>query len=395
MTAHSFLYRHSASADNIDAARTVSRFVAEMRAGLAGERSSLAMLPTYLDGAAAPPRGKYIVIDAGGTNFRSAIAVSTGVVEIEDEQTVPMPATGGRMSADEFYSAIARAVAKLLPKARDIGFCFSYPVRMEEDGDGVILSMPKGIDAPGIIGTKVGERTLAAIKKIDGEARRIVILNDTAATLLGAASADIGYIYGTGTNICRAATVKGKQMLVNTECGNFDKFERGDFELAVARNTEDPSAYVFEKAVAGKYLAGVAAEAFGAAIEEKLIDAKARLPNFTLAELSEFMSGAKNAISDALESDADRQTAKEIAAGVVERAAKLGAIANAAAALFSDKKSAVIAAEGTTFRKLKGYREQFERYLSGILSKYDVRYRIVEGKGNLHGAAAAIAARSR
>lgn len=393
MTATSFLIRHGNGADNIDAEQVVSEFIEEMRAGLSGGQSSVAMLPTYLDVGALPNDGKYIVIDAGGTNFRSGIGVFTGSgVDVTDEQTTLMPATYGRMTADEFYSAIAHNVKRLLPKARDMGFCFSFPVRMEEDGDGVILSMPKGIDAPEIIGTKVGERTLAAIKELDGTERKIVILNDTAAALLGAEGADIGYIYGTGTNVCCQATVNDRHMLINTECGNFDKFPRGDFERTVAQNTPNPREYVLEKAVAGKYFASVAEQAFKAACRENVINASTHIPSFTLAELSDFLDGVQNGISRAFSTDGDRQTAKQIAAGIVERAAKLGAIANAATAVFSQKKSVVIAAEGTTFYKLKGYRQSFEIYLSDILSKHGIEYRVVRGKGNLYGALAAIAA---
>lgn len=394
MTAISFLNRHGNGADNINAEQVVSAFIAEMRAGLAGGQSSVAMLPTYLAGGALPHDGKYIVIDAGGTNFRSGIGVITeNGVDVTGEKTVPMPATYGRMTADEFYSAIAHNVKRLLHKARDIGFCFSFPVRMEEDGDGVILSMPKGIDAPEIIGTDVGERTLAAIKELDGTERKIVILNDTAAALLGAAGADIGYIYGTGTNVCCQATVDGKLMLINTECGNFDKFTRGDFERTVADNTPDPREYVLEKAVAGRYLAGVVAQAFASASKENVISARTQIPSFTLAELSDFLGGAQNGISQAFSTDGDRQTAKQIAAGIVERAAKLGAAANAAAAIFCRKSSVVIAAEGTTFYKLTGYRQSFEKYLGDILSAHSVGFTVIQGKGNLHGALAAIAAR--
>ncbi|MDE7406131.1 MAG: hypothetical protein K2M89_04600 [Clostridiales bacterium] len=394
MTAASFLNRHGNCADNIDAEQVVSAFIAEMRAGLAGGQSSVAMLPTYLDGGALPSDGKYIVIDAGGTNFRSGIGVITaGGVDVTDEQAVPMPATYGRMTADEFYSAIAQNVKRLLPEARDIGFCFSFPVRMEENGDGEILSMPKGIDATEIIGTKVGERTLAAIKELDCTERKIVILNDTAAALLGAAGADIGYIYGTGTNVCCQATVNGKQMLINTECGNFDKFPRGDFETTVAQGTPNPREYVLEKAVAGRYLAGVVAQAFQTACKENVISASTQIPSFTLAELSDFLSGAQNGISRAFTTDCDRQTARQVAVGIVERAAKLGAVANAAAAIFGQKPNVVIVAEGTTFYKLKGYKESFEKYLGDILFEHGVGFKVIQGKGNLHGALAAIAAR--
>ena len=65
--------------------------------------------------------------------------------------------------------------------------------------------------------------------------RKIAILNDTVATLLGGMatypqgySTYVGYIYGTGTNACymedtanitKVAGLDAGHMLINTECG--------------------------------------------------------------------------------------------------------------------------------------------------------------------------------
>lgn len=396
MTAKQFLHEHRNDAESIDAAKTIDAFVAEMRAGQSGKSSSLAMLPSYLYDRAPEVRGgkRYIVIDAGGTNFRSAVGRFDGDRAVmEDMQTTAMPATYGRMTADEFYSATARNIARLLPHACDIGFCFSFPMRTTSDGDGVITVMPKGVDAPETVGTRVAERTLAALRMVDPTPRRAVVLNDTVATLLSVPKtyecARIGYIYGTGTNICFA---DADGMIVNTECGNFDKFERGDFEACAALRTPSPDSYVFEKVTAGKYLAGVIASAFNAAADEGVIGSCAALNDgFTLADVSAFLCGDGGALSAAFESDTDRATAAEIASGIVDRAAKLGATVNAAAAMAIGDKRVQIVAEGTTFEKLCGYRGAFERHLKAIVEPRGIGFDILRGNGNLCGALTAVA----
>ncbi len=405
MTANEFLSKHRNGADNIDSDDVINAFLSEMHGGLNGARSSLAMLPTYLyDCGGAARSEKYIVIDAGGTNFRSALGYYDGNKAVfEDERTVKMPASDARLSADEFYTAIARNIARLLPSARDIGFCFSYPVKSTADGDGVVIAMPKGIDAPKIIGSKAGERLATAISNIEFGAgggrgkRKVTVLNDTAAALLGAPTdggcARIGYIYGTGTNICVAADVHktgGARMIFNTECGNFDKFPVGDFEKAAASVTPAPDEYVLEKATAGKYLASVIKEAFKAAEREGLISALCGERRFTLVELSDFLSGNGAALNGLFENDSDERIAAQIASGIIERAAKLGATVNAAAAVFCGDGRVEIVAEGSTFYKLCGYRDSFEKYLDSMLRARGISAKTVRGGGNLNGALAAV-----
>ena len=56
----------------------IGAFISEMEKGLAGEPSSLAMIPTYVGvNGKVPPGAKAAVLDAGGTNFRSAVNSSS------------------------------------------------------------------------------------------------------------------------------------------------------------------------------------------------------------------------------------------------------------------------------------------------------------------------------
>lgn len=399
MTVREFLFAHGQSADNVDVALSLQKFNQSMRLGLEG-RGGMPMIPTYLsdvDRGIISPDSPRILIDAGGTNFRSALGYfdKNGVAHLEELVKTRMPASDGYLSKEEFYAQIARNLSPLLPRSDKIGFCFSYPVEMGADIDGTVQPFTKEVKAPEVVGSKVGAETVAACKKLDGKNRRIVILNDTVATMLGGMavsdkkySAYLGYIYGTGTNVCyqeEAANIvklgggrRGK-MIVNTECGSFDGFERGDFDRAAALRTDNPDRQPFEKMTSGKYLAEIIGEAFSAAKREGLL-LSARTQPFNLKDVSEFVAGeGLRGMFD----ENDVPVAKEICVALTQRAAKLGALVNGALATAScqDKTLPVaIVAEGTTFNKLPFYRSFFERYLAEIFGGCGITFQIVQGE---------------
>lgn len=401
ITAKKFLLEHRQSAANIDVKKSLNAFWEQMSLGLSG-KGGMPMIPTYLtnvDRSCIQSGAKRLLIDAGGTNFRSAIGYfdEQGNAHIERISKTHMPATDRFLTKDEFYAQIAQNISPLLSEADTIGFCFSYPVEMDKDIDGTVLPFTKEVKASEAVGTKVGAETVAACKALDGKDRRIVILNDTAATLLGGMatsnesfSAYLGYIYGTGTNVCYAEDTaniskvtglpRGK-MLVNTECGTFDGFPLGDFDRAAIARTADPNRQLFEKMTSGKYLAEVIYEAFCAAQAENLFVGETHIQPFNLRDVSEFLAG--NGLHGMFRNETDELFAKQICRGAVRRAAKMGAIVNSALAIASVKDKSLpvaIVAEGTTFDKLPGYRTQFRRYLTKILGAYSLKYKILQGK---------------
>ena len=189
MTAKDFLKQHSQSADNVDIASSLNSFWQQMELGLTG-KGGMPMIPTYLmnvDRSKIKVGCKRILIDAGGTNFRSALGYfdEQGNVVIKRQQKTVMPASDKLLTKAEFYNAIATNVKRLLSDGGDVGFCFSYQVDMGSDLDGKVVMFSKEVKAPEVIGTRVGQETLSAIRQYDSKQRQIVILNDTVATLLG------------------------------------------------------------------------------------------------------------------------------------------------------------------------------------------------------------------
>lgn len=403
MKAQQFLHNHGQTADQVDVERSLKIFTDRMHVGLKGKCQSIPMIPTYLadiDRTKIKPYVKRILIDAGGTNFRVALGYfdEQGVPRIEDVSKTRMPASDGTYYTKErFYSAIAANVKDYLDKAVDVGFCFSYQVNMDKDVDGEVVMFSKEINAPEVIGTRVGRETLLACRKYSDVERKIVILNDTVATLLGGMatsdkkySAYLGYIYGTGTNVCyiedvskitKIGGVQSGKMLINTECGNFDGFVLGDFDKACVARTAVPDRQLFEKMTSGKYLANIIAEAYAQALKENVFAEKAEIAPFELKDVSNLLNGG--AFPCKFADEADVQFAKDVATELIDRAAKMGAIVNSALAIASCKDKSLpvaIVAEGTTFNKLTGYRVAFEKYLTEILGAHGISYEIVQGE---------------
>lgn len=408
MTGRYFLAKHGQDLYSINLLQCMHSFDERMKQGLEGKCNAIPMIPTYLmdvDRSLIKPNVKRILIDAGGTNFRVAVGYfdEHGRPHIDDISKTAMPASDGtHYTKEQFYAAIANNIKDYLDKADDIGFCFSYQVAMDKDVDGEVVMFSKEINAPEVIGTRVGKETLLACKKYSDKERKIVILNDTVATLLGGMatsnkkySAYVGYIYGTGTNVCyiedtsyikKVANLPAGKMLINTECGGFDGFPMGDFDKACIARTAVPNRQLFEKMTSGRYLSDIIAEALNVAKEEGVFEGNVELNPFELKDVSSFLNGGAFPCKFSCESDL--KFAKEVANELIERAAMMGAAAVGMTAINSltscpdEERSNPIAivAEGTTFNKLPGYRKTFEEYLNMILSNSELSYEIVQGE---------------
>lgn len=401
MTAKEFLKLHRNSADEIDVKDSLARFSSDMQQGLQGN-GYLPMIPTYLvdvDRSKIKVGSKRILIDAGGTNFRSAVGYfdESGKAVLTDLKNTVMPALDRELSKDEFYGQIAKNIERLLPNAQDIGFCFSYSVEMGADIDGTVGKFSKGVKAPEVVGTRVGKETVAACKRIDGVERKIVILNDTVATLLGGMantdekfSAYLGYIYGTGTNVCyvedtanitKVDNLPRGKMIINTECGGFEGFVQGDFDKAAIAKTDSPTRQLFEKMTSGKYLSGIIYEAFYAAYAEGMLQGPLHIEPFALKDVSDFLTKGEFCCEFATRQE--KEFVAEMCVELIRRAAKMGAIVNSALAIASCKDKSLpvaIVAEGTTFNKLPYYRQFFEEYLTQILGAQGISYKILKGE---------------
>lgn len=384
MTYRDFITASGLTATEEDFARWVEGFKGEMAAGLAGEPSSLRMIPTYLSTEDLPRRGEsVIVLDAGGTNLRVAL-MEFGPQGPKESyfQTVPMLGTQGRLTVEEFYDRLAALVAPIADKSRHIGFCFSFPCEILPDLDGKVLHFDKEVDITGAAGSILGQGLRAALGRLGlPHDHRMVVINDTVAAMLGAMAQSVGgpgaymgFILGTGTNICAsfpngdiqklpALRVKPGSTVINLESGGFDKLTRSAVDLAFDAATADPGTQVLEKLISGAYqgpmvlaylrqanLDGVFTPAGG----DKIGD----IPRLTAKEISEFLLDpqAPSALADATQESADLEAVLAILDAFFRRAARLTAatlcaVLDATGQARDREKPVNIAAEGTTFYK--------------------------------------------
>ncbi len=402
MAIENFLKENKLRAEDVDIHNLVSVFLDEMDQGLAGNKSSLRMIPTYIEAENEFLKDiPVLAIDAGGTNFRASLITfdSNEKVRSGDVAMFKMPGIDMEVSASQFFEAMAGYVSKMAEKTERIGFCFSYPTKILPDKDGILLQFCKEIQAPEVVGKLIGKSLL---ETLGATSKKIVLLNDTVATLLAGKSASngkqydsyIGYILGTGTNTCyieqNINISKNRELdssatqIINVESGNFGKAPRSALDIQFDSTTADPGKYTFEKMFAGGYFGGLCLTVLKSAASEGIFSETVNgkvlaINDLTTEEANEFMYGRDGRLQVTFQSKNDIESAGKIIDCLIDRAACLAA-ANIAAVVLKTGKGKdpefpiLITIEGTVFYRLHNLRSRFEEYLAGYLVGERKRY---------------------
>ena len=373
----------------------------EQRAALSSFKSSMPMIPTWTrPPAAAPKNASIIVIDAGGTNFRSSLVTfdAQGLPAIDDMQKTAMPGIEREYSKREFFDKIADNLEHLKDRASRIAFCFSYAFTAMPNGDGRVIEMSKGVCAPEVHGCLLGENLDKALAgKGWRPIEKITLVNDTSAALLAGASAAvsgkayssyIGFILGTGMNaayiesgaipknagIPEAADF-GPQIVV-CESGKSDKMAHSTFDDELLKQMHVPAPY--ERMCSGVFLGPLGLIALKDAARAGLFsDSVAAgvlaLSSLELKDMDAFFYGPFRADTKlgaifANGTEFDAEVAYRILDTIVDRSARLAAINIAAAAVksgagFNPARPICVLCEGTTFLKTHSLRERVFAYL--------------------------------
>ena len=405
-----FLSKWGIEAASIDMKSLLATFLSEMESGLEKESgSSLKMIPTHTEVVSSLAKGEpVIVLDAGGTNFRTCLVTfdEQGSAHIEDFRKVSMPGVKEEVTAQQFFSTFADEVERLIDKSDKIGFCFSYAAAITEDHDGIPLVFSKEIKAPEVIGKKVGASLLSELARrgYDVSKKKVAVLNDTVATLLAGQGAPsdtdysgyIGFILGTGTNtayvernsnISKLGLFDGKSQIINIESGNFD-FCPGRLDREYFDSTKHPEQYHLEKMISGAYLGPLSTLVIQKAIAEGVLSSTfakrfAQLGTVNTTVMSNYLEMPFNsnyALVACCEGNEDDAIALwMIIDAVIARAAKLTA-ANLAATVIKSgagtdpRKPVCINADGTTFYKTEYLKKYTEYYLHTYLQLEHKRY---------------------
>ena len=395
----------------------IADFRARMRDGLAGRASSISMQPAFVSRPRGDERGRFVALDLGGTNVRAAVLELRGAgggIRVLASDSFRLPSLSG--SAADLFDPMADFLGATLDEGADysVGFIFAFPMRQTGIRSGRLTKWTKefafdgvvGEDAAALLQDAMSRRASAfpALKR----ARVSALANDTVGALAAAAylnpKCDIGLIVGTGTNLAVAlpAEMMGRdipppvgdpnEMIVNTECGNFDGVRAIQTEFDKRLDAEsDTDGQLLEKMIAGRYL--------GEIVRLRIADMSARgggdfagwldAPSafavpyaFDAERLSDILHDESRDLRDAEmvlrmlgappSSLAERIRLREICAQTAERSARLAAMSVVAAASYADpnlEREHVAAVDGSVYRGIPGYAAAVNRALAEIIAE--------------------------
>ena len=398
-----FLSKHN-FVQHIDIDTLSKAILSDMRNGISGKDSDEDMILTWTNTPENRITGKkVIVIDAGGTNFRSCLVSfdENGVPSISELEKTSMPGIEKELSFNEFFNKFADNLEHLKNESDSIGFCFSYPTEIQKDGDGILLGFSKEVKAPEVVGKPVGKSLSDALcARGWNKPKRISLLNDTVAALLaGAATAGkgknyssyIGFILGTGMNAAYLQpAIPGlknfeKPQIIVCESGKFCQVIQSDFDKEVDSHTTKPGTFLMEKSCSGAYLGPLSYSALQMACKDGLLSTKVaekimQLKGLTLIESDGFLHAPFNSettlgsILAECGTDQDYDVVFEILDAIVERSACYSAAILSACVVQSGKgtdpcKPVCILCNGSTYHKTFKVYERVKGYLEEILTR--------------------------
>ena len=407
-----FLKRNGLDVEGIDREALLAVFEEEMSAGLAGRPSSLLMIPSFISiDRPVKTDTPVVVLDAGGTNLRAAVVTidAAGKTEIGAFMKGVMPGTKAEIGAEAFFDAFADFVLPIAERSDTIGFCFSYAAEILPDCDARLIRWSKQIQAPSVEGQLIGSGLKRQLAQ-RGYERRVVILNDTVATLLAGKSvgvtrnysAYVGFILGTGTNTAyvernaritkRADLDASGSMAINVESGSFGRVEQNVFDKILDGGTRDTGYYMFEKMISGAYLGSLGHVVLREAVKAGLFSPAAAAeisawPALSNKNLDDFCGGAPapdNPFLNAAFSAPDRETAVRLCTPVYERAAVLTAVNLASAILKTGEgkdpvRPVCVNVDGSTYYRTltADFRKRVQRELKALLAPRGIAYELI------------------
>jgi hypothetical protein len=271
-------------------------FREKVEEGLNKNNAEIQCIPTFILPKATDVKGKALVLDLGGTNYRVAI------VDFSTEKPIIYPNNGWKKdmsimkspgyTREELFKELADLIVEIKREEEmPIGYCFSYPTESIPGGDARLLRWTKGVDIREMVGQFVGKPLLDYLnEKNKIRFTRVKVLNDTIASLFAGLTdksydAYIGLIVGTGTNMATfipsdkitkldpECHVQGL-IPVNLESGNFYPPFLTAVDDTVDATSDSLGKQRFEKAVSGMYLGDILKAAFPLEEFEEKFDAR-------------------------------------------------------------------------------------------------------------------------
>lgn len=381
----------------------------DMQNRFLGKKSYQDMIPTYIDPSKITIGEKsVIVIDAGGTNFRSSLVTfsNDGKATVSDFEKTKMPGTQGELTKSEFFAQIAKNIERFKNKCNEICFCFSYAMTITEDHDGILTNFSKEVKAPQVVGCHIRQelkKTLAELGWTNDP--KIILLNDTVSALLAGVSGKkyssyIGFILGTGLNAAfvhpENEEYELKRQIVVCESAKFGGFHNSDFDILLDEKSVKPGSAPLEKLCSGAYMGPLALETIHIAAKEglfskELCDEITKKESLSLIEVNAFLLSYQHGEGNEIFKNTtkeDNTILFEIFDALVDRMAQLAASVLAACLLQCDEGKSpdspvCIACNGTSFFKTYKVIERTKEYLTKILDGKNIHYDILPEESDI------------
>ncbi len=416
--------------------KIVREFHSEMKKGLCGRKSSLKMIPTYVDIPTGKEKGSFLALDLGGTNFRVLEVKLKGSGRTIPPKVMKFVLDKKRIAGkgDKLFDFFAGCIEKFIkydgcrgPKERKLGFTFSFPIKQTGVASGDLVLWTKGFSATGVVGKDVVKLLEDALARKGLDSIKVTALaNDTVGTLIARSyqdkDCDVGVIIGTGTNACYrekvsnikkwpgAATPSGR-MIINIEWGNFNKLRRAACDIALDRASKNPGDQILEKMVSGMYMGEIARLVLAdmskrgflfSGPAKKAIQKKGVLKTQYASEIEADRSTGLSKTASILKELGiknstlrDREMVRTVCGIVSSRSARVSASALAAVVTKADPgllKKHVIAIDGTVYERHPTFAKKMRRALKEIFGKKSSNIKIVLSKDGSGKGAAIIAA---
>ena len=403
----SFLERFGFSLASYDTEKITCALLEDMRLSLdSNGGGDELMLPTYIGLPQKIVREKKaIVIDAGGTNFRSCLVSfnADGKPLIEETRKTVMPGTTKTFSREAFFDEIAANLDYLKDASDTIGFFFSFGMEMLENGDAKIVELSKELKGERIIGSLAGASLCEALLRRGWKKKvRIVIVNDAAAAVLAgfarkaegkAYASYAAFILGTGINSAYIEHGKIGKLSENSFCKNqivvcesasFSRLPKSVFDDDIDAPSSMKGLYVLEKMCGGMYLSELASRALCLAcasglVSNEAVNALSIAGKISLADMDGFLkaSSADEALLKGIsfsKMPSDFDILYSVFDSLIERAVRISAAVASAAVIKTGKgKDAslpvCLLCNGTTFYKTHDFEKRFRLYTYKTLTE--------------------------
>jgi hexokinase len=379
----------------------------EMLKGLAGNKNSLKMLPSFIATPTGKETGKFLALDFGGTNIRVLLVelLKDGQFIVHEQRTKQLKDSKGqydylysKVSGEALFDFIADHIASIVEreKAYDLGHTFSFPCEQTEINKGRLLYWGKEINVKGVEGFDINTLlSEALVRRGMLTIKPRAIINDTVGTLLtaayGDAHADIGSICGTGHNTAYLETnVLGQPpMIINIESGYFNTIDTTIYDDELDKKSEHPGEQRLEKMISGCYLGtllriiardllreGLFVSRSTAA--DKILNKRDSISSQDISALISDHSTDLSKIAYWLERDLrivkssveDRMVIKKIAEVVASRSARLVAATYIGILRHIDpllERKHTIAIDGSLYEKMPGYNKEICQAIGEVL----------------------------